>query len=394
MRLNEFQLNAYKNAGSGKKKITPIDDLVLNKKIKNRSVNLETQSAVDTLTSGGLIMVPKKPNDADGRENVYRRVAKFLLLIGVDEAAKIMPHLSEEQTEKIIPEIASIKKVDADEAEEILAEFNGLLERAREGGGIDTARTILQKAFGTVKAERILDESVTFQQGKPFEFLYEADADKVGTLLKDESNAVKALVLTYLKPKISAGVIQKLSAADKKDVILRLAKMRTVNPDVLKNVDYAMHQKMNKVAIQKSDSIDGKSTLAQILKRMSPSAEEGILNQLSEQDPNLGSDLRELLFTTEDIINGSDRYLQTYLRGMKDDDIALLICGKKDDFRGKILKNVSSNRASSILELEEIKKPILRADVERVTSAFFTALRRAYDSGDFVINGRDGEIYV
>ncbi|WP_242457186.1 flagellar motor switch protein FliG [Treponema zioleckii] len=355
---------------------------------------METQSAVDTLTSGGLIMVPKKPNDADGRENVYRRVAKFLLLIGVDEAAKIMPHLSEEQTEKIIPEIASIKKVDADEAEEILAEFNGLLEKAREGGGIDTARTILQKAFGTVKAERILDESVTFQQGKPFEFLYEADADKVSTLLKDESNAVKALVLTYLKPKISAGVIQKLSDADKKDVVVRLAKMRNVNPDVLKNVDYAMHQKMNKMAIQKSDSIDGKSTLAQILKRMSPSAEEGILNQLSEQDPNLGSDLRELLFTTEDIINGSDRYLQTYLRGMKDDDIALLICGKKDDFRGKILKNVSSNRAASILELEEIKKPILRADVEKVTSAFFTALRRAYDSGDFIINGRDGEIYV
>ena len=45
------------------------------------------------------------------------------MLIGVDEAAKILPHLTEEQTEKIIPEIASIRYVEPEEATDILKEL-------------------------------------------------------------------------------------------------------------------------------------------------------------------------------------------------------------------------------------------------------------------------------
>ena len=59
----------------------------------------------------------------DGKESLYRRVAKFLLIIGVEEAAKIIPHLTQEQIDLIVPEIASIRSVDPDEATVILAEF-------------------------------------------------------------------------------------------------------------------------------------------------------------------------------------------------------------------------------------------------------------------------------
>jgi flagellar motor switch protein FliG len=71
-----------------------------------------------------------------------------MVVIGIDEAAKILPHLTEEQTEKIIPEIASIRNVTPEEAKEVLAEFDSLLNKARESGGMDTARIMLTKAYG------------------------------------------------------------------------------------------------------------------------------------------------------------------------------------------------------------------------------------------------------
>ncbi|MDE7392217.1 MAG: flagellar motor switch protein FliG, partial [Treponemataceae bacterium] len=140
--------------------------------------------AAKALAQGGLLKVPART--ADGKESVYRRVAKFLLLIGENEAAKIMPHLGETQIEKIVPELASIRRVDSEEAAAILAEFQSLMQKAREDGGVETARAMLEKAFGAEKAAAVLQKSVPFADGKPFEYLSEADAEKVALLLRDE----------------------------------------------------------------------------------------------------------------------------------------------------------------------------------------------------------------
>ena len=65
------------------------------------SASQQLENATDYLKSGGLIKVPAQEKLPDGKDSVYRRVAKFLVLIGEDEAAKILPHLSESQIEKI-----------------------------------------------------------------------------------------------------------------------------------------------------------------------------------------------------------------------------------------------------------------------------------------------------
>lgn len=361
---------------------------------KNFQGNESARVAAKALTSGGLIKVPEQPKEKDGKESIYRRVAKFLLLIGVDEAAKILPHLTEAQTEKIIPEIASIRYVEPDEAAEILEEFQGLVKQAREEGGLDTARTILEKAFGSHKASVILEKTASQISGKPFEYLSEADSDRISLLLKDESNAVKALVLSYMSPKIAAEVINALESDDKKDVILRLAKLTKISPEIVQRVDKALQEKMNHLAASKSDSIDGKNILAQILKRMSPEAEEGILNNLAEEDSELGEDLRERLFTAEDIINADDRFIQDKLHNMDEEEIAYLIAAKKDDFRNKILRNVSENRRKSILETESFLHPMRKSDCDKATAQFFASLRRAHEEGKLFIKGRDDELYV
>ena len=412
MNLNAFRTNAYKNVENSPsseekqpeahKTTEPHKTIneIFDKRFfpglsdKNFQGNESARVAAKALTSGGLIKVPEQPREKDGKESMYRRVAKFLMLIGVDEAAKILPHLSEEQTEKIIPEIASIRYVEPDEAAEILQEFQGLVKQAREEGGIDTARAILEKAFGTHKASVILEKTTSNISGTPFEYLSEADSDRVSLLLKDESNAVKALVLSYLNPKTSAQVINALDVENKKDVVMRLAKLTKISPEIVQRVDKALQEKMNHLATSKSDSIDGKNVLAQILKRMSPEAEEGILSNLAEQDSELGEDLRERLFTAEDIINADDRFIQDKLHDMDEEEIAYLIATKKDDFREKILSNVSENRRKSILETEEFLRPMRKSDCEKATAQFFATLRRAHEDGKLYIKGRDDELYV
>ncbi len=359
-----------------------------NKSLNSVPVQEEQPSVQNYIDRRGLIKVAVAKSDG-GKDSLYRRVAKFLLLIGVDEAAKILPHLTPEQTEKIIPEIASIRRVDPDEASVILAEFENLVQRARETGGVTTARSILEKAFGSERASQMIKKTVAFPEGKPFDYLQESDGERIYQLIKGENPAVSALVLSHLKSSVAAQAINLMSAEEKKNVICRLAKLKNVDPDVVSRVDSAMKEKSQALSTTKADTIDGRGALADILKRMSGDAEKDILSTLEESDPDLGRDLRERLFTVDDIVRSDDRFIQKKLQTMEDTDIAFLIAGKNQIFRQKILSNVSKGRGDLILEEESIRKPMKKKDVDEVTDAFFSYLRRAWEKGDLIIHGDD-----
>lgn len=359
---------------------------------KKSATSDDVKNAAKNLTSGGLVKIPASSTEKD---SIYRRVAKFLVIVGIDEAAKILPHLTEEQTEKIIPEIASIQKITPEESASILEEFESLVEKAREEGGLETARNILTKAYGSEKAENMLKKSVKYPDGKPFDYLSDANAERIKVLIDGESDAVKSLVLSQIEPKKAAKVINLMDVDDKKKIVLRLAKMKPVAPEVLAEIDRSLHEKLLTQNTENSQNMDGRGVLAQILKRMNPSVENSIINTLSEQDPELGEDLRKRLFTEEDVIGSDDRFIQNYLHDMEDRDIAVLIYGKNDAFREKILSNVSKNRRRVILDEESMIHHLTKSDSEKMTSSFYSVLRRAWENGDLRVSGRDeGEVYV
>ena len=359
---------------------------------KKSATSDDVKNAAKNLTSGGLVKIPASSTEKD---SIYRRVAKFLVIVGIDEAAKILPHLTEEQTEKIIPEIASIQKITPEESASILEEFESLVEKAREEGGLETARNILTKAYGSEKAEDMLKKSVKYPDGKPFDYLSDANAERIKVLIDGESDAVKSLVLSQIEPKKAAKVINLMDVDDKKKIVLRLAKMKPVAPEVLAEIDRSLHEKLLTQNTENSQNMDGRGVLAQILKRMNPSAENSIINTLSEQDPELGEDLRKRLFTEEDVIGSDVRFIQNYLHDMEDRDIAVLIYGKNDAFREKILSNVSKNRRRVILDEESMIHHLTKSDSEKMTSSFYSVLRRAWENGDLRVSGRDeGEVYV
>ncbi|MCI6826481.1 MAG: flagellar motor switch protein FliG, partial [Spirochaetia bacterium] len=376
MTFNDLRKNAYKSSVSqnvAQKKIqVQKEDLSSqkekSKKEKHKSQNPELNAASDALVSGGLLKVPVSKKEADGRDSVYRRVAKFLLIIGVDEAAKILPHLTEEQTEKIIPEIASIRSVSPEETSQILEEFETLLKNAREGGGIDTAREILRKAYGEKKAKELIDKSVPFPLEKPFEYLNDIDNERINLLLKEESVQVKALILSHLNPKKAASVINLMDSKEKSEVAFRLLKLEPVSPEVIKNLDEVLHKKVLLQNSQRTNSLDGKNILAEILKKMSFSTENSILSKISTEEPSLANDLRERLFTVDDVVNSDDRFVQETLMMYSNYEIACLVYKREEKFTKKIFQCISLGRVSQVNEELNINQTFLKSECDKIYS--------------------------
>jgi flagellar motor switch protein FliG len=338
----------------------------------------------------GLLKTPG-PEEPVG-DSKYRRVAKFLILIGGDKAAEILSHLDEDQVEAISREIVTIRFISPEEKADVLKEFKSLLSASYRyagtaSGGIEEARRLLYTAFGPEKGEAVLNKSVPATRRSPFGFLEELKAEQIVLLLKDEPPPVMALILSRLSPKFTASVLANTPPERKLDVVRRIARMGASPPDVLEQVAEALRKKARAFADPGAETmeLDGMNTLAEILKHGDYSFGDRILEELEDEDPELSKDLKERLYTLDDLIKAQDKPLQEKLRTMTDRDLALLLKGKQPDFAEKILSNLSSQRRLTVREEGEILGAVPRKDVDAVTQDFLAWFRRSREEGHILL---------
>ena len=169
----ETRKNTPKNANTQKSANTQNLDLSGEKNKKEAAgapLSFEEKArSFAKLPAGGAA----EPFDEEN-ESKYRRVAKFLILIGAEQAAKVLSNLEEEQVEKISAEIAGIKGINKDEASTIFAEFQGILAQnygTGATGGMEEARKLLYTAFGKDKGDEFLRRAVPQYRETSFTFL-------------------------------------------------------------------------------------------------------------------------------------------------------------------------------------------------------------------------------
>ncbi|MBU0928599.1 MAG: flagellar motor switch protein FliG [Spirochaetes bacterium] len=319
------------------------------------------------------------------------KAAKFLLLLGRDEAANVIRHLKPAEIENVSREIARIDRIDTAEANEILTEFGWLAKTqgASLEGGPEIAESMLAAAFGAERAREVFLKAVP-ESRKPFEFLNDFEARQLMVLFKDESPQMIAMILPHIGPKLASGVISELPPAVRADVIQRIARLDRSAPDVIDRVEAVLRDKAARIGRADSgERIDGAAVLAGILKHVDGGLEDDILSGIEEDNPVLSKDIRERLFTADDILRVADRDMQKGLRDLSERDIALVLKGKSQAFRDKVLSNVSQGKRTMVLEEYDIMGTVRRDDADKATKSFIDAYKRKWEAGDLILEGDD-----
>lgn len=318
------------------------------------------------------------------------RAAKFLLLLGADEAAGVVAHLPPGDVEKIAREILAVKSIDAIEANEILAEFGWLVQTKGYAieGGPDTAERMLSAAFGPERARELLRKAAP-ETLRPFRFLNDFEPPELLLILKDESPQVLALILPYLEPKRASGLIERIPEPVRVEVVKRIARLEKVNPEILRRVEETLKDRIRRIGTVSSEEIDGKAALAGILRHVDPRLEEQVLGALAEESPEVSKDVRDRLFTLDDVISVPDRQLQKALREFQDRDIALVLKGRDEGFKAKILQNLSQGRRALVLDEYGILGAVRREDAAEAAREFLAWLKQAWDDGELILEGED-----
>ena len=333
-----------------------------------------------------------------------KRTAQFMVLIGSDEAAKILNRLDPKQVDAISKEIVTLNKINPDEAEAVLEEFHSLLSPAygysgSSSGGIEEARRLLYAAYGPERGEEILLKAVPEAAENPFDFLTDFTGEQLAFLFKEESPAACAMVFSRLPSQLSAGILANMNPDKKFEIVKRIARLRETSPEVMNQAALALKEKARHIG-RRDDELefaggetDGRSVLTSILKHSDLAFGSRLLDELEGDDPALGREMKDRLYTLEDVCNAMDRPIIDKLRTMDDRDIALLLKGQSDEFIYKIYSNMSVSRANRIREESEIMGPVPKIEADVAAREFLSWFRESREEGRILmLSGED--VYV
>src|SRR5215211_4871024 len=316
------------------------------------------------------------------------KAAALLVSLGAEHAAAIFGHLREEEIERLSLEMAQLDSVTPQDTEAVYAE---VVETAHAAGfyaegGVDFAREVLEASVGSERAAEIIGRLAAIIEMRPFEFLRRTPPDQIASFMQTESPQTIALVVANLHTTLAAQVLSQLPPEQQAHTAVRIATMNETSPEVIKDVEAVLRQKLSSVISQEYAASGGVKPLADILNSADRSTERNVLDRLSELDDELAEEVRSLLFVFDDIVKIDDRGIQLVLKEADQKDLALALRGVSDDVKEKIMKNMSQRGAEMLLEELEIQPPQRRSVVEEAQSRVVAIIRKLEDAGALTIS--------
>ena len=322
-----------------------------------------------------------------------RKAAILLVSLQTDVASQVLASMEREDVERISMEIARLGEVSSEQRLRVLEEFyqTNLARRYIEEGGIDYARTLLEKSLPAEEAASILQGLQQSIQMTPFHFLQKAEAASLVTFVQDEHPQTIALILAHLQPKQASEILATLPAKKQIEVVKRVARMGQTTPKAIRQVEKGLEAKLSTIVNQDLEWAGGIESIAEILNLIDRTTEKSILESLEEDDAQLVEKIRRLMFVFEDILLVNDKGIQAVLKEVDQEELALALKASSEDVKNKILKNMSERAAQLIKEDMEYMGPTRLSDVEAAQQRIVDVVRRLEEAGELIIQGRGGE---
>ncbi|WP_129339114.1 flagellar motor switch protein FliG [Cellulomonas endophytica] len=321
-----------------------------------------------------------------------QKAAMLLLQLGKDRAAKVMARMDTAEIEELTAEILRLERVDQTLADQVVDEFYDFSAAGPGvGGGLGLAQQLLEGAIGREQAGEMMLRLQATMAPQPFEFLLQADARQVLSLLDGEHPQTVALVLAHLRPEMASGILGALEPSLQADVAHRIALMERAMPDVVAVIAEVLQRKASAVLAPKEmAAVGGVQPLVEIINRAGPSAEKVILEGLKTRDEGLADQVRALMFVFADITLLDDRAMQLVLRQVETSSLSVALKGTAEEVRDKVLRNLSERARENLLEEIELLGPTRMSQVEEARAAVVQVIRGLEESGQIVIS-REGE---
>ena len=322
-----------------------------------------------------------------------RKAAIVMVALGTKASSEIFKNLDEREVEMLTTEIARMDNISADVREAVLEEFHTLAMAHQfvSQGGVEYAREILEKAVGPRKAKEILEKVQQSIRTTGFNLLENVDPKQLVNFIQKEHPQTIALLLAHMEPVNAAPIISALPQELQVDVATRIATMESISPDTLNQVEEVLIDQIKALFGGDVSEIGGVKAVAEMLNSVDRGAEKNILGNLERENPELATEIKNLMFVFEDVMLLDDRSMQRVMKEVDTKELSMALKGASEELQDKFFRNMSSRASEMIKEDMEFMGPIRLKDVEEVQQRVVDVIRRLEEDGEIIISGRGGE---
>lgn len=335
-----------------------------------------------------------RKKDSASSENLTgaEKAAIFLLTLGEDFTTQVFKRLEEDEIKMVGRQMSKMDKVDKEDIAALLSEF-----KTDAGGaeiylsGEDMLETALKRALQSDKANEILDDIRSDWRLTLFQKARKLEPKILVNFLRNEHPQTVALVLAVLEHSQAANILAELKEETQVEVVMRMAELDKVSPEILVDVDRVLQDELLSVEGLEGQRLGGVAAVAEILNYSDRAVEAQVLEGIEEQRESLAEDIRRLMFVFEDLLSVDDRGIMAILKEVSTDDLKLALKTASDELKEKIFKNMSTRAVEMLKEDMEIMGPTRVKDVEAAQQGVIKIAKRLEQEGKLQLMSGGGE---
>ena len=318
-----------------------------------------------------------------------QRVAAFLLSLEPAVATAILKGMTPDAVTKVARAMIDLdpRLSQAGVVDELFREVARALHAQRAVAACDTdhMKKLLGEAFGKQGDELMKGILERRTADRPFLEIERHPPASIARVLQSESAAVGALVLAHLEPARSAAVLKFFESDAALEIVKRMVTLDPPNAAVLRTIASDLAQRLASAPAPApgADPAHRLKSVAALLNSSPPEIEKKVIESLNETDSALANELKEQLFTWEDIGTLGRRAMQKILGTVDTKTLSIALKGCSESVEQNILSNLSSRVREMVAEERELAGPQPMAEVKSAREEVLRSIRALIESGEF-----------
>ena len=316
-------------------------------------------------------------------------LAALLVMLGPDSGSAILRQFPPREIENISREMTRFNLISREQQASILKEFSNVALAASTSvcAGLDVARNTLEKALGTFKASDVMGRvSTTRTPIGSMQLIAELDARNTFNLIRDESVATTAFIISHLTPEKAAQILNLMSPEKRDATVERLAMLAPTPVEVAEKVVEVLTTKLGVKQTRALTQTGGLTTVADLLNAMDKTVSRELLTNLEARNAELAGNIRKKMFTFEDLLLLPGSAIQRIMREIDMRDLTLSLKKSSEALKKLMLSNISRRAAETVNEELAMMSNVKPRDVEAAQFRIIDVVRKLESEGEIEID--------
>ena len=318
------------------------------------------------------------------------KAAVILLSLGEDHT-RLWEALDEDEIKEISQAMATLGTVQANVVEELLIEFvSGMSGSGAIMGSFEQTQRLLASFMPSDKVEALMEEIRGPAGRTMWDKLGNVNEAVLANYLKNEYPQTVAVVLSKIKPDHASRVLTALPEDFALECVQRMLRMEPVQRDILDKIEQTLRTEfMSNLA--RTSKRDSHELMADIFNSFDRQTEARFIGALEERNREAAERIRALMFVFEDLAKLDPGGIQTLLRAVEKDQLALALKGASEALRELFFSNMSERASKIMREDMESMGPVRLKDVDQAQMSMVQVAKDLAAKGEIMLVGQGSD---